>query len=573
VELELDTPAGRRRFESHLYPERDAGGAIGSLIGITADWPQNRRTDVFRTMADAAPVLVWMADSTKACTWFNRCWLEFTGRTLQQELGYGWTEGVHPEDLARCVEVHNSSFDARRPFSIEFRLRRYDGEYRWVLNNGTPLFDGPGSPFTGYIGSCTDITETKNALADRERLLEAERLARAQAEVASRIKDEFLATLSHELRTPLNAVLGWSEVLRRRGPLPPDMDKGLETISRNARAQAQIITDLLDMSRIMSGKVRLDIQDVDLHEIIEAAVEAVRPVAQEKGLRLQTALDGRIFGVKGDPARLQQALGNLLTNAVKFTPSGGRINVTLERVNSHVEVSVTDTGAGIPAEFLPYVFDRFRQADASTTRRHGGLGLGLSIVRSLIEMHGGAVRVKSPGKGLGSTFIVALPVAAVSDTSRRKPPPLLSGQDLVELPRLDEVSALVVDDEADARALVARIVEERGARVVAVSSAQQALDAIARERFHILISDIGMADMDGYDLIRAVRLLPPEQSGRVPAIAVTAFARGEDRQRSLLAGYQMHISKPLEPRELVAAVSSLIGVAPQSRNPDEEPTG
>jgi CheY-like chemotaxis protein len=375
------------------------------------------------------------------------------------------------------------------------------------------------------------------------------------------MKDEFLATLSHELRTPLNAIQGWTTILMQT-PRPQQDTQALQTIDRNVRAQARIIDDLLDMSRIVSGKIHLEIQPLHLHAVIEGALDAVRQSAAAKNIRLHTLLDSNIGLVRGDPNRLQQVLWNLLSNSVKFTPTGGRISVVLERVNSHVEIVVEDSGIGIRADFLPFVFDRFRQADPTTTRRHGGLGLGLSIVKTLVEMHGGSVRVKSPGENQGSTFIVALPVShvrteAVPGGQRATTTPDLL--DAIQLPRLDNVRVLVVDDEADGRALIARILEDQGALPTCASDAFEALQYLARDRFDILLSDIGMPDMDGYELIRQIRARESSSSeDRIAAVAVTAYARPEDRQRSLLAGYQMHLAKPIEARELVAGIASLI---------------
>jgi PAS domain S-box-containing protein len=404
-------------------------------------------------------------------------------------------------------------------------------------------------------------TELQQAALEREQILESERTARSEAERLSHMKDEFLATLSHELRTPLNAIQGWATLLRQREVSREDRERGLETIERNVRAQAQIVNDLLDMSRIISGKIHLEVQPLHLHEVVNNAIEAVRQSANAKDIRLQALLDSSIGLVRGDPNRLQQVLWNLLTNAVKFTPKGGRIQVILERVNSHVEIVVEDTGIGIRGDFLPYVFDRFRQADPTTTRRYGGLGLGLSIVRNLVELHGGSVRVKSAGENQGSTFIVSLPVSHVrsDDTARVQRVPVISDPlEAIELPRLDGVSVLIVDDEPDGRGLVARILEGRGARTVCASSAAEALALLQVEKLDILLSDIGMPDMDGYELMRRVRLIDGSRANPIPAIAVTAYARPEDRQRSLLAGYHMHLSKPIEARELVAGIASLL---------------
>ena len=401
----------------------------------------------------------------------------------------------------------------------------------------------------------------KQVVTEREQLLQSERYARSEAERLGHMKDEFLATLSHELRTPLNAIQGWATLLRQREVTSEDRARGLEAIERNVRAQAQIVSDLLDMSRIISGKIHLEVQLISLHEVIHNAIESVRASADAKKIRIGTLLDSRVGLVRGDPNRLQQILWNLLSNALKFTPVGGRVQVILERVNSHVELVVEDTGIGIAPEFLPFVFERFRQADAAMTRRHGGLGIGLSIVKTLVELHGGSVRVKSGGENQGASFAIALPVSHVNeqDVERSQRLPVLNDPlEAIELPRLDQKTILVVDDEPDGRQLMVRILEGRGATVTAVAAGAVALDLVKKHRFDILVSDIGMPDLDGYELMRRVRELDGSRPGPIPAIAVTAYARAEDRQRSLLAGYQMHLAKPIEARELIAGIASLL---------------
>jgi signal transduction histidine kinase len=407
----------------------------------------------------------------------------------------------------------------------------------------------------------------RNVLAEREGLLESERAARSEAEHLSQMKDEFLATLSHELRTPLNSIQGWVGVLRSAQTSAQDQARGLETIDRNVRAQAQLVSDLLDMSRIISGKIHLEVQTVYLHEVINAALDSVLPSAEAKGIRVTRVLDTEINPARGDPDRLQQVLWNLLSNAVKFTPRGGRIQVILERVNSHAEIVVEDSGIGMQPEFLPHVFDRFRQADAGISRRYSGLGIGLSIVKSLVELHGGSVRVKSPGENQGSTFIVSLPIPLMSPDDRRRERRLSiaasrhDADDAIELPRLDGINVLLVDDDADSLALAVRVLEERGAHTVAVGGGIEALKVLRERHFDILLSDIGMPDIDGYELIQRVREFDHERGRAIPAIALTAYARLDDRQRSLLAGYQMHIAKPVDARELIAGIASLLRVS------------
>jgi len=408
-----------------------------------------------------------------------------------------------------------------------------------------------------------DITERKNAAEERAHLLESERAARTEAEHASAMKDEFLATLSHELRTPLSAILGWSQVLRLGTRSEADLRQGLETIERNARIQTQLIEDLLDMSSITSGKLRLDIQPLEPASFVAAAIETVRPAAEAKGVRLEKLLDPAAGPVSGDARRLQQVVWNLLSNAIKFTPKGGKVQVLLERVTSHVELSVSDTGIGIRPEFLPHVFERFRQGDASTTRTFGGLGLGLSIVKQLVELHGGTVRVSSPGEHQGATFSVALPLKAVHGSAqpgRRPHPTIFSGASApFEHSDLSGVKVLVVDDDLDARALIRRVLGECNAEVLTAATAKEALELVGSERPDVLVSDIGMPETDGYELLKKMRALGGAGGGRIPAIALTAFARSEDRTRALRAGFLVHVAKPVEPSELIATVASVAG--------------
>jgi signal transduction histidine kinase/AmiR/NasT family two-component response regulator len=402
-----------------------------------------------------------------------------------------------------------------------------------------------------------EVAERKRAEELREELLTSERAARSEAERATRLKDEFVATMSHELRTPLNAIVGWAGILRLDRS-SKTVVQGVEVIERNAKLQARMVEDLLDMSRILSGKLAMELQRTDLSAVIDAAVAGVRPAADAKNVRVHTAVD-RTRPVNGDPGRLQQVLWNLLTNAIKFTPPNGLVTVFAREVDRKgtrsVEISVSDSGQGIDPKFLPFVFERFRQADASTTRRHGGLGLGLSIVKTLVEMHQGTVEAQSPGEGQGATFIVCLPLAEGHQTSDAS----LDAAPESNASSLAGLCVLVVDDEADARTLARRVLEERGAEVVAVGSAAEALEAVDGDRtVSVVISDIGMPERDGYDFIKEMRAMPGA-AGRVPAIALTALARDEDRKRTLLAGYQVHISKPVDPAELVTVIATLAG--------------
>jgi signal transduction histidine kinase/ActR/RegA family two-component response regulator len=381
-----------------------------------------------------------------------------------------------------------------------------------------------------------------------------------EAQEANRMKDEFLATLSHELRTPLNAIVGWAHVLRG-GPLDKAVvARAVDTIDRNARTQTQLISDILDVSRIVTGKLRLSVGPVEIAPIVEAAVEGARPAAAAKEIVIETELDPAAGPVSGDADRLQQVIGNLLANAIKYTPKGGRVKVRVARLQSQVEIVVEDNGVGIAPEFLPRLFERFRQPDSSTTRPHGGIGLGLAIVRHIVELHGGRVEAASRGRGQGATFRVLLPLLgtrgsalgphAIVDTrpSRGRPG---------AMPFLDGIRVLVVDDEKDARDVIVAILEQRGARTIEAASVEEALAKLAEEKPDVLLSDIGLPDEDGYSLMRRIRALPRDQGGAIPAAALTAYARTEDRMQALLAGFQIHVPKPVQPAELIAVVSSL----------------
>jgi len=391
--------------------------------------------------------------------------------------------------------------------------------------------------------------------------LEAARRGWSEAERTGRLKDEFLANLSHELRSPINAILGWSQLLMTGDVSPAELSEGLDVIARQARAQVRLIDDLLDMSRIVAGKLRLDVQRVELPAVIEAALEAVRPAAAAKKIRVQTVLDPLAGPVTGDPGRLQQIFWNLLSNAVKFTRKGGKVQVALERVNSAVEVSVSDDGEGIPPDFLPHVFDRLSQADSSSRKKQPGLGLGLAIVKSLTEMHGGSVRAKSAGEGRGATFSVTLPISvayATPDDGGRQHPTAKRDVAAPSLsPPLDGVHVLLVDDDPDALEVVKRILRRCQARVSTATSAAEALTLLSRDQPDVVLADIGLPHVDGYEFVRRVRALPQGEARDVPVAALTAFARSEDRRQAMLAGFDIHVAKPVDPAELVAVVGRL----------------
>ena len=521
-----------------------------------------RSEEKYRSLLENANDIIYSHDLEGNYLTINRACEEVTGYTRKEILGgLNIAQVVVPEHLELAKEMTRRKLYDSSPTVYEVDIFTKDRR-RLTLEISTRIAFRDGQP-VAVEGIGRDVTERKRIERAREELLEREQQARLELEEASRMKDEFLATVSHELRTPLTAMLGWSHLLRTGKLNEESTTHAIETIERNARSQAQLIEDLLDVSRIITGNLRLDVRPVEPVGIIEGALEAVRPAAEAKGVRLEKSLDTNVSSVFGDPTRLQQVVWNLLSNAIKFTPEGGQVSIRVERTGSHVQIVVVDTGEGISADFLPYVFDRFRQADAKTTRRHGGLGLGLAIVRHLVEMHGGTVSAESAGEGQGATFTVSLPLMPVYQ--RRSTPELptystgSSSYVPLECPeRLDGLKVLAVDDEADTREVLRTTFEQCGAKVMTAASASEALTLLEEMRPDVLISDIGMPGEDGYELISQVRSLPVERGGRTPAVALTAYARAEDRLRALRTGYQMHVSKPVELAELVAIVARLI---------------
>lgn len=437
-----------------------------------------------------------------------------------------------------------------------------DGRRIDVSLTVSPIKDRNGKVI-GASKIARDITERKRALKEFEQVLARERAARAEAESANRAKDEFLATVSHELRTPLNAIMGWSHLLRRGRMDEAATARAAETIERNAKSQAQLIEDILDVSRVIAGKLRLNVGPVDLASVINAAIDSVQLSADAKGIHLEVTLDPSARHISGDSGRLQQVVWNLLSNAIKFTPSGGRVQVRLERANSNAQIRVSDTGQGISKDFLPFIFDRFRQADGTSTRRHSGLGLGLALVRHLVELHGGTVRADSPGEGTGATFTIGLPLAVDQERaiSQRDTGSLRANEgtrtDLNPLPSLDGVQVLLVDDDRENLQILTVMLRQQSADVQAVTSAAEALEALRWYQPDVLVSDLAMPDEDGYSLIDKVRALEAESGRHTPALALTAYVRVEDRARALSAGFNMFVPKPVEPNELIIAIANL----------------
>nr|WP_051470032.1 PAS domain S-box protein [Fischerella sp. PCC 9605] len=584
---------GQAQFEGEGI-SRHPVGFIGTALDITdrkiAETTLRQSEERYRYLAESIPQLVWTADANGMLTDVNQRWLEFTGLTLAQAQTEGWQAIVHPDDVPTLSQNWAAAQQAGINYRDEGRIRRADGAYRWHLHQAVPLKNAQDQAIK-WFGTATDIENQKQLDQQRQRLLEQEQAARAEAETANRIKDEFLAVLSHELRSPLNPILGWSKLLLNGKLDATKATQALQTIERNAKLQAQLIEDLLDVSRILRGKLRLEMTPVNLVSTIAAALETVQLAAQAKSIQIQTVFDPNIGPVLGDSARLQQVIWNLLTNAVKFTESGGRVEVRLEVVMeqgamgkgqgargigkistsipnpqspiaNYAQITVSDTGKGIHPEFLPHVFEYFRQEDGATTRKFGGLGLGLAIVRHLVELHGGTVRADSPGEGQGATFTVCLPLLKDDKSTKDEDKSFLPTPD--GLP-LTGVRVLVVDDEADTRELIAFILEEAGGSVIRAVSALEALQAIAQTKPDVLVSDIGMPDMDGYMLMRQIRAMSPEQNSQILAIALTAYAGEMNYQQALAAGFQHHIAKPVDPDRLVQAITSLLDVKPIRR--------
>jgi PAS domain S-box-containing protein len=472
-----------------------------------------------------------------------------------------YLERIHPDDRPYVRRVVEAAYQNRQPFHMEHRITRPDGSIAFLHGRGRVVTDQDGRPIR-MLGSAQDITDEKKAEEERSHLL-LEREARRQAEEANRLKDEFLATLSHELRTPLNAIVGWANLLREGNLDPATTARAVETISRNAQVQSHLISDILDISRMIAGQLDFKLQMVNPVSVIEGALDTMGPAAQASGIILESRLDRGGTGVLGSPERLQQVVWNLLSNAIKFTPNGGRVQISLTESDGNAEIRVEDEGIGIDPDFLPHVFERFRQKNPSSSRKHGGLGLGLAIARHIVEYHGGTITAANRSEGRGAVFTVTLPTSDQGTLgSRRAPapePPVSEDADAPLAPRpLAGVRALLVEDEPDSRELLAMLLTGCGAEVRVASSAAEALRLLGQERSNLLISDIAMPGETGYDLIERVRALAPEAGGGIPAIAVTAYTSPEDARRALRSGYHAHLSKPLQLRELVRLVAELV---------------
>ncbi|MBN3959593.1 PAS domain S-box protein [Nostoc sp. NMS8] len=555
---------GVHYYEYILSALRNVDQTIDGVIAVSRDITEHKRAEKslresearFRRLFESnlIGVAFWTVDGLVIDA--NDAFLQLAGYTRDEFATLGkinWRE---------LTPVEYKDLDDRALLEVQAKgiSKIYEKEYIHRNGKRVPVVLGVAllndSKDNG-VAFVLDITDRKLAEKECDRLLECEKTARQQAEIANKIKDEFLAVLSHELRTPLNPILGWSKMLRTRKFGEKTTNHALETIERNAKLQTQLIEDLLDVSRILQGKLNLNVCPVNLVMVVEAALETVRLAAQAKSIQIQTIFDDRSLGqVIGDPNRLQQVVWNLLSNAVKFTPTGGRVEIRLMEADNQIQIQVSDTGKGIIPDFLPYVFDYFRQADGTTTRIFGGLGLGLAIVRKVVEMHGGKVKAESPGEQAGATFTVELPLLIRSEQVWGEENQSLSSESESSL--LADTQVLVVDDEPDIRDLITFILQDYGLEVTAVASAQEALQALSESIPDVLISDIGMPKTDGYMLMREVRSRSPGQGGSVPAIALTAYAGEMNQQQALAAGFQMHISKPVDPDVLVKAIADLI---------------
>jgi PAS domain S-box-containing protein len=511
----------------------------------------------FHTLADNIVQLAWMADANGRRFWYNQRWFDYTGMTLEEAQGWGWTKAHHPDHVDRVIKGVQQAWYEGKPWEDTFPLRSKTGKYRWFLSRAVPIRDAEGK-IVHWFGTNTDITERERLLAEEQRLREV-------AEAQNRAKDEFLSMVSHELRTPLSAILGYTQMTRYDPHNASAVSRNCEIIERNARAQSQLIDDLLDTARIISGKLKLDLAQSDLRLLLEEAVDVVRSAAEIKQIDLTAQIDEAPRKLLCDATRLGQVVWNLLQNAIKFTPEGGRVAFRVERAGERVRLIVSDTGCGIEPDYLPAIFDRFSQSDMSLTRRHGGLGLGLALVKQLVEMHGGTIKAASEGKGLGATFTVTLPLNAARVVSHMPPTPAIvessaepAAIPLEDLPRLDGLRALVVDDQEEMRAIIAGKLGKRGAAVTVAASGREALELLEGSAFDALVCDIAMPEMDGYELIRRLRAMEKTREQRLPAIALTALARSEDRIEALKAGFQVHIAKPVELNELVIILASIV---------------
>ncbi|MEH2087291.1 PAS domain-containing protein [Nostoc sp.] len=551
-------------WEVVISPILDASGQMERILLISRDITDRKKIELLLQESEARLKLAYKATQSGLWDWdiihnkahvseeyVNLYGLDPTTKEITYQL---WLSLLHPDDRTSANEAVSRTIQQQEEYYEDnFRTIHLDG-IRWLASKGQIFYDAAGNAVR-MVGNVQDITDRKQAEIERDRLLQLEQAARAEAERANRIKDEFLAVLSHELRSPLNPILGWTKLLQTRKFSEAKTAEALATIERNAKLQTQLIDDLLDVAKILRGKLSIEATPVNLASVIESAIDTVNTAALSKSIVLHSILPN-IGQVCGDSNRLQQIVWNLLSNAIKFTPKGGRVETRLERVNEQAQITVSDTGKGINSDFLPYIFESFRQEDVSITRKYGGLGLGLAIVRQLVEAHGGTIAADSPGEGLGATFTVQLPLLNIEPEIKQ----------LDELPQpaleLTGIRVLTVDDDPDARELLTVLLTEYGATVLTVASAAEVLANLESFKPDVLVSDIGMPEVDGYSLIQQIRILTPEKGGEIPAIALTAYARVDDYERAITSGYQRHVTKPLDPEELVQSVVALVHSKP-----------
>ena len=566
--LPIVTPAGQRHdveFTCNAYMSGSKRVLQCNVRNITdrkrAEDALRDSEERYRSLVEISPQGVWIVGRDGAPLFLNQYWVEYSGMTLEQSARGGWKNQVHPDDREKVIESWGRARASESVHESELRMRRAsDGQYRWHLARGVPVHDANGR-IDKWLVVFIDIDERKQTEQERVQLLQLEHALRTQAEAANRAKDDFLATLSHELRTPLNAILGWTQTLQHGDADRATVRRALAQIDASANAQAKLINDLLNVADIGSGRLRLDIQPVNLIALVDSIVESLRPAIMARNITFETVIDQEAGRLSGDPARLQQIVWNLLSNAVKFTPHGGHITLGLSRTGSQIEVSVADDGEGISSEFLPYVFDRFRQADASSKRRHGGLGLGLAIVRHLAELHGGTVVAESQGEGRGSRFAVQFPIRSLHEGSAAQPAAVQPRAPDVGAPprgrpkpRLTGLRILSVDDDPNTREMLQEALERAGAEVASAASAPEALDKLQSFHPHVIVSDIGLPEEDGYDLLRKVRAMGASDGGSTPAVALTGYAREQDHKAALAAGYQEFVAKPVNLEELASAI-------------------
>jgi PAS domain S-box-containing protein len=559
-------------FESHYSPLCDENNEIAGGIAVITDITARKQAEeathaAYKQLAfhvESSPLAVVEWDSDFRVSRWSASAERLFGWKADEVIGKHVNEWrfVFTDDVDAVALVTNRQREGVEVQGV-LRNRNYtrDGKILFCEWYNSVLRDDRGK-LVSVLSLVLDVTAKQSAEEERAAALLRERDARRHAEEADRLKDEFLATLSHELRTPLTSILGWASMIRNGEVEGANATRAIETIERNARSQARLIDDLLDVSRIITGNLRLDLHPLDLAPIVDAALDALRPTADVKGIQLRTRFQPGECLVKGDPNRLRQVLWNLLSNAIKFTQRGGSVNIDLTCVESTARLTVNDTGEGISAEFLPYVFDRFRQAEGSISRKQGGLGLGLAVVRHLVELHGGTISAESEGLGHGSVFIVDLPLAqerrdpARAEERRREVERRRSRSGVV---RLDGLHVLLVEDDDDSRKLLGTMLKRYGARVTSAKSAKEALSVFEGDLPDVVISDIGMPDEDCYEFLRKLRSAPPEKGGLTPAIALTGYASRKDRERALAAGYHQHIAKPIEQSDMIDAIAALVG--------------